>query len=336
MEAEGKGRGGRAIWLAAGLLGVVLLAGCGPAGQARTDRDPDPKTVVAVVNGDPIRMHQLLVDERIFRLRVKDLTPEQRNAVLRRSLDGWIAILLRLQEANRRGLQVEPGELERAIEAARRQYVSPAKLVEFLKQVGMTEEEWRQRVRSGVLTRKLDDEMRRAVPITDDETRREYGANPKAYTRPERVVMTLMSVRTKEEAEEVLRRLAAGEYWSQLVRQHSSVPQQRASGGAAAEIMRGMLAPPIEQAVFASPAGKYMGPVEAGGHFHIFRVEEFRPAELVPFEEVRAVVENSLRSRKLRQARAELIGRLRREAKIEIRVKFEAPASHSPVPSPTP
>ena len=322
--------------LTAGLLLVVFLGGCASRGSPRATEDTDPDAVVAVVNGEQVLMRQILIDERIFRLRVPDLTPEQQAAVRRRSLDVWITGLLRQQEAGRRGLRVEPDELERAVAAERGQFVSPQKLVEYLKKVGMSEAEWQERLRARMLGRKLDDELLRGVRISEDELRAEYAANPKAYTRPDRAVVTLMSAKTKEDAEEALRRLAAGTYWSQVVTQYAAVPQQRESAGAAVEVLRGSLPRPLDEAVFSAPAGKYLGPLEAGEHFHIFRVEVFRPGGLIPFDEARRVVENNLRVHKFRQARSDLVSRLRREATIEIRMSFEPPPSPAPSPSPSP
>jgi|GEM_PF-5566765 len=325
--------------LVAGLLLVVFLGGCASRGSPGAAEDADPDAVVAVVNGETVLMRQILIDERIFRLRVPDLTPEQQASVRRRSLDVWINILLRQQEAGRQGLRVEPEELERAVTSERGQFVNPQKFAEHLKKVGMSEAEWRERIRAGMLGRKLDDELSRDVRVSrvsEDEVRREYATNPRAYTRPDRAVVTLMSVKTKEVAEEALQRLAAGAYWSQVVTQYAAVPQQRESVGAALEVWRGSLPRPLDEAVFSAPAGKYLGPVEAGEHFHIFRVEIFHPGGLIPFDEARRVVENNLRVAKFRQARSELVSRLRREATIEIRMSFEPPPTPTPSPSPSP
>lgn len=198
---------------------------------ARDTEGADLYAVVAVVNGEPVLMHQILIDERIFRLRAPDLTPEQQESVRRRSLEVWIRSVLRQQEAGRRGLRVEPDELERAVAAGRDQFVSPQKFAEYLKKVGMSEAEWRESIRAGVLGRRLD--------------------------RPDRAVVTLMSVKTKEAAEEALQRLADGAYWSQVVTQYAAVPQQRESAGAAVEVLRGSLPQPLDEAIFAATVGKY-------------------------------------------------------------------------------
>jgi [acyl-carrier-protein] S-malonyltransferase len=60
------------------------------------------------------------------------------------------------------------------------------------------------------------------------------------------------------------------------------------------ELHRGELVGPVEDAVFGAAAGDVIGPIEAGGAWHVASIEAVTPAGVVPFETARAAIEADL------------------------------------------
>lgn len=84
----------------------------------------------------------------------------------------------------------------------------------------------------------------------------------------------------EERAEQVRRRLEAGEDFAELAQELSQDEQSAEQGGDLGELQRGDLAPALEEEVFAAEAGDLIGPVRSERGFHVVEIDEVRTEQV--------------------------------------------------------
>lgn len=78
-------------------------------------------------------------------------------------------------------------------------------------------------------------------------------------------------VKTEEQANQILKRLAGGEEFDKVARRFSSCPSGK-KGGDLGWFGRGMMVPEFEKAAFEEEVGKVIGPVKTQFGYHVIRV----------------------------------------------------------------
>lgn len=150
--------------------------------------------------------------------------------------------------------------------------------------------------------------------ISEADVRSRYDAEI-AATPPENEVRARhILVETEEEARAVIADLDGGADFAELAAEKSTGPSGP-SGGDLGYFTRGRMVPAFEEAAFAlEPGGVTAEPVETQFGWHVIKLEDRRPVQPPPFEQVEAQVRSVL----LRERYFELLTALRAEAAIEI------------------
>lgn len=128
-----------------------------------------------------------------------------------------------------------------------------------------------------------------------------YRTNPDEFRSGDRVHARQILVRNAAAADEVLAALKRGEPFSELARKHSVAPNA-AHGGDVGFVGRGQLPQIFENVIFSLEAGQHSDVVATDGSFHIFTVEELRPAGVVLLPEAEPVIRERLRDDSVREA----------------------------------
>jgi peptidyl-prolyl cis-trans isomerase D len=84
--------------------------------------------------------------------------------------------------------------------------------------------------------------------------------------------------------------------FEKLARDNSKDPGSAAQGGDLGFFGKGMMVKPFEEAVFKLKPGEVSEIVESDFGFHIIKLTEVKPAEVRPFEQVRADIERDLKT----------------------------------------
>ena len=142
------------------------------------------------------------------------------------------------------------------------------------------------------------------LEITEDEVRREYAEHlhDRYSTRPAVRIREIL-VRTKEEAERLLRQVKRGTDLSTLVLAHTIRPEGPPNQGILRiyKLDRKRYGEGLVDAAFKAQVGELVGPIQAKGGYSIFEVIEKLDARPKPFDKVqrqaRAFVEKSRRTR---------------------------------------
>ena len=141
---------------------------------------------------------------------------------------------------------------------------------------------------------RLVDRVTGSVTVPESELRAFYERNSDLYRRPEFRRVRHVLVGDAAVADEVVRRLEAGEAMEDVARDVSTRPGGEGNGGELRDVRRGELAGPLEDALFAADIGAIVGPFETEHGWHVARVEARVAATTVPYADVRHAIEAEL------------------------------------------
>lgn len=272
---------------------------------------PD-STIVAAVNGDPITLAEFL--ERFNRAGFKpgsDITFEIKKDFLNRLIEQKML----LKEAQRRRLKVGLPEINARIASFKTEKGKDVK--DILHEQGIDFEKWKADIWESLMIEKLlSREVERHVSVSQSEVRKYYRDNPDEFVRPEQVHVRQIVLSSEGEAQKVLALLEAGADFSSMARQYSTAPEAQ-SGGDLGFFAQGDM-PPDFNVVFSLPVKGISGVVKSPYGFHIFKLEERRPAGRKTLEEVYAEIEDKLRREKQERRYQQWLKDLRSRTKLEV------------------
>ena len=97
-----------------------------------------------------------------------------------------------------------------------------------------------------------------------------------------------VDAKAREKAEDLLKRIRAGESFEELAKKNSTDPGSAADGGDLGFFGRGVMVKPFEDVAFKLAIGQVSEPVRTPFGYHLIRVDEIKPGKGKPFAEVRA------------------------------------------------
>ena len=154
-----------------------------------------------------------------------------------------------------------------------------------------------------------------AITITEDDVQRGFDANygPKVRCR----AIVLDSQRRAQEVWEKARQNTDIEHFGRLAQEYSIEAASRELKGQVPPIKMNGGQPVLEREAFALQPGEISGIIQAGGHFVILLCEgQTTPVDVKPGE-VRDLIIEDIREKKIRKAMAQLFGHLQENATID-------------------
>jgi peptidyl-prolyl cis-trans isomerase C len=247
-----------------------VLAG-GPAQAPPTATEPG---VVATVNGEPVYLEDLkrVLEEMHSQAQAGPRTKPDRDRLMFRLVND----VLLAQEARAMGLDEEdpiPAQM-----AARRESLAVARLER--------------------------EEISSRAEATDEEIRKAYAEEYRTIT------FRILTVRAKDEAEALLRRLREGADFATLARE-SSVDPYAPKGGLVENLKKIDMPHDLAADAFALEPGQVKGPIATRIGWTVVRPESFAPADPGKLEETTPSLRTLVRFRKAEALRADLGARLR-------------------------
>src|SRR6185295_11877227 len=241
----------------------------------------DPAAIVATVNGKPVTEADLTLAEGELSQQFAQLPPEQRRAA---ALSAAIEIKVLAAQAVTTGLDKDPDFQRR---------------MAFLQQRALHGE----MVEKGVVDK-----------VTDAEVRARYDQEIANTPPTNEVHARHILVKTKEEAEAIIKQLDGGAKFEDIAKEKSS-DGSAAQGGDLGWFGPGQMVPEFEKAAFALEVGAYTKvPVQTQFGWHVIKVEDKRAQQPPAFEQVKDQVRSSL----LREKYFALVKSVRDAAKVDI------------------
>ncbi|HUF18886.1 MAG TPA: peptidylprolyl isomerase [Thermoanaerobaculia bacterium] len=174
------------------------------------------------------------------------------------------------------------------------------------------------------------DQMRRAKLIadisattpmpTDEEVRAFYASNSQEFDLGERVRARQILVHDRDLGSRIHAELSRGGSFDELSREHSSAANA-AEGGDIGFLGRGELPRMFEDELFRLKPGEISRVIETDSGFHIFRVDDARPAGMLDLEAAGPLIRARLREEGLDREMSRVIGVARKEIPVTVLTK---------------
>ena len=134
------------------------------------------------------------------------------------------------------------------------------------------------------------------------------------------------SKEAEAKAKAVEARLAKGEDFAKIANELTEDPSGKANGGDLGYFTKEQMVPEFANVAFSLDKGKVSAPVKTQFGWHVIKTEDKRTKPKPKLEEVKPQIEQYV----ARKAQADLITKLRAEAKIEKNYKVEEPKADAP------
>jgi peptidyl-prolyl cis-trans isomerase SurA len=303
--------------VAALVAGIGLL--CSPPAGAADIRD----RIVAVVNTEIIALSELEEEIAEVKQQAKQrFSGAELDQRLRQidymGLNRMIERKLQLQIAKRRGIKISDEELQDAVGRLRRVGETPNE--SDPKEMALIRDQL-------TSMRLVNQQIRSGLMVSDEEVLRFYQQHKDRFMLPPEVRISqilialspgseLLAVR--ERAQQVFVLLKKGERFEELAARYSDGPEGR-RGGSLGYIRPGDMLPQIQKAIEQMDQGTVTDPIASPIGMHIIRVDDRKPPQFRPYEEVTEDIRNVVYQLKSEEAYLEWIKDQKDHNYIEIR-----------------
>jgi foldase protein PrsA len=336
------------LTLAAAVLGLVALAGCGnsvPAGAVAKVGDstitqdefdkwmdiavrgqsqqggaaataPDPpdfEKCVAAKQKTPVPKDQKKPTADELKKQCKNEYDTLKRQVMQFLIQGeWVT-----QEAEKRGVKVKQAELEKALEDQKKAvFPNDKQYKQFLKTSGMTEEDVLFRVKLNELQQRLTQKVTQdAQKVSDEDIASYYDKNKKRFAQPERRDLRVVLTKTEAKANEAKKALSSGDSFKQVVKKYSIDEASKSQGGLLPAVSKGQQEQAFDTAIFSAPKEKIRGPVKTQFGWYVFKVEKITKASQQTLDESKDTIKNLLRSKRQQKALDDFVKQFREDYK---------------------
>ncbi|MCG7409787.1 peptidylprolyl isomerase [Paenibacillus sp. ACRRX] len=228
------------------------------------------------------------------------------------TLDTLITNELIRQEMTKANLTISDADINKEMEKVKKGFNSEDELNAALAQAGMTTETLRQQVVKQLELTKL---LSVKVSVTDDEVKQMFEQNKASMDTPEQVRASHILVKTKEEADAIVKQLKEGADFAALAKEKSS-DGSKDKGGDLGFFGAGAMVPEFEKAAFALKTGEVSEPVKSQFGYHVIKTTDRKAAHTATFEEKKGDIKDALIAQKVSQLYPSWIEELKSKATI--------------------
>ncbi len=327
-----------AAWFRLGISALLGLSCVGvpfPSFAAKVE-----DRIAAIVNSDLIMLSEVRRELAPERERLeKHYRGEELSRRLQMAeamaLTTMIERRLQLQEAKARSVEVGDQEVKQAV----KQLIQQGEKIDDKDPVSTNS------VRDQLtLLKVVDREVRSGVMVADPEMKRYYQEHRDRFALPEEYTLSQILIKPRSPDEvadarakgrEVTALLKQGESFEDLALRYSDGPTA-SRGGRLGLVRQGELLPAIERGVSNLVPGGISDIIESPEGLHIVRLDDKKPKQFRPFEEVRQEIQALVFQQKSEDMFQSWLADLKNKAYIEIKFDSAPLRQTTSVPAPPP
>jgi peptidyl-prolyl cis-trans isomerase SurA len=325
----------RTLIVFAVLLSVAVFGPIRPSFAAKVE-----DRIVAIVNSDLIMLSEVKREmaperERIEKQYRGDELTRRLQMAEAMALTTMIERRLQLQEAKAKSVEVADQEVKQAVK----------QLIQQGEKIDEKDPASAKSVRDQLtLLKVVDREVRSGVMVADPEMKRYYQEHRDRFALPEEYTLSQILIKprasddpadAKAKARDVMAQLKQGESFEDLALQYSDGPTA-SRGGRLGLVRQGELLPAIERGVSNLVPGGISEVIESPEGLHIVRLDDKKPKQFRPYEEVRQEIQALVFQQKSEDMFQAWLADLKNKAYIEIKFDNAPLKQTTSVPAPPP
>lgn len=229
------------------------------------------------------------------------------------TLNGLITFEVINQEAKANNITVTDADLNKEIDSMKESFGSEEAFNQMLTKYNWTLESLRKQMVPQVQLTKL---LTPKVSVTDQEIKDYYEQNKESMATPEQVRASHILVKTKAEAEAIVKDLKGGADFAALAKEKSTDPGSKDNGGDLNYFSKGQMVPSFEEAAFKLKVGEISEPVQSDFGYHIIKVTDHKDAVNPTFDQKKDEIKETLTHQKISEMSSSYMDELKAKAKI--------------------
>lgn len=247
----------------------AFLVGCSDGGDSRT---------VATVD-----------DEKITEGELNKLLQSQYGTTV---LDALITNKIVEMEAEKLDIKISDKEIKEEYKTYTESYGGEDALLKALEGYNMTKKDIENDIKIYLLTLKV---MEDHIALTDEDVKAYFEENKESFNTPEQVAASHILVEDEATANEVLKKLNAGDDFAELAKEYSTDTASAEKGGELGLFGRGQMVEEFEKAAFAMKVDEVSKtPVKTEHGYHIIKVTDKKEAKEADFESSKELAREKL------------------------------------------
>ena len=306
--------------------------------------------VVATVNGVPLSSEVLKQELFAFRIRAKqirrDIKPRDEVTIGRELLKELVGRELVVQKARSLGIAITQEKIDSQLKSVEDQFPSQQSFITALAFQHMSIEALKQKIHRTLFEDELiRREIAPKVEIDDAETKNYYDGHLTRFTKPvlyrvshihiatikpsgdakdetsqkkAKRFADLINEEAKEKINSIFKKVEAGENFGDLAKRFSEDEASKEMGGYLGDLHPSSTIPEIGEAMVKLNEGETSDILESQHGYHIIKLDEIIPSQLIPFSETKTDIMNLLLKRKTTQLFVEYISDLKNNATIQV------------------
>lgn len=244
----------------------------------------DNDSMIASVDGEKITKGELY----------EALTDQYGKDVLNNLIANKIVEL----EAKKLKVSVSDEEIEEEYQDYIQQYGGEDAFNQLLTSYNMDESDIKKDIKNYLLTVKV---MEDYVAIKDEDVKSFFEENKANYNQEAKVEASHILVDDEKTAQEVIKKLNAGEDFAALAKEYSKDTATAENGGSLGSFGKGEMVEEFEKAAFSLEVGKISEPVKTEYGYHVIKVTNKQEAKEAVFEDIKDKVYQDLLKSKVNE-----------------------------------
>jgi peptidyl-prolyl cis-trans isomerase C len=307
--------------------------------------------VVARVNGVNITRKDLDTAVQAFGYQMarqgRRVPPAQAAALEQRVLDELIGRQLILQQGTKQIPADVDKKVQEQIDQTKTRMGGDDEFKKTLSDTGVTLEQYTRQVRDNIIIREtIDGMVDKQVKISPEEAKAFYDGNPDQFKQPELVRASHILIRCSPDATDEVKKekraqidaalalVKGGSKFADVAKKVSEDPGSAENGGDLGYFPRGRMVPEFDTVAFSLKTNEISGVITTQFGYHILQVTGRKPAQILPFDQVKEQLTDYLKQRKGGEITRTYVAELRSSAKVEVLLPAPAPSPSTPtIPS---
>jgi peptidyl-prolyl cis-trans isomerase C len=164
----------------------------------------------------------------------------------------------------------------------------------------------------------LEKEMESKAKVTDQDVKDYYEKHKEDFTPFSKIRVSLILVKTEDEAKNILERLKKGEDFAKVAKKSSIDSESAKNGGDLGYLSKDQITPELEAVVVRLKTGEISEPIKTQHGYEIIKVTDKKPGKVVEFDKVKNLIMQHLSAEKQKDIFDSYIENLKKKYKIDI------------------